>query len=55
MITTEPIEEETLPSYRPDNFYPATIGQTVGDRYKILAKLGFGSQSTIWLAQDTKR
>ncbi|KAK5445364.1 hypothetical protein LTS15_010145 [Exophiala xenobiotica] len=56
MITSkEPIEEEIFPTYRPDNYYPAIIGQTIGDRYKILAKLGFGSQSTVWLGQDTKR
>lgn len=56
MITpNEPIEEEILPTYRADNYYPATIGQTVGDRYKIRGKLGFGTQSTTWLAQDTKR
>ncbi|KAK5304602.1 hypothetical protein LTR99_003665 [Exophiala xenobiotica] len=51
----EPIEEEIFPTYRPDNYYPTVIGQTIGDRYKILAKLGFESQSTIWLGHEYKR
>jgi serine/threonine-protein kinase SRPK3 len=49
------IEEERLPRYRPERFYPVSIGQVFHQRYKVLAKLGFGSQSTTWLAQDIKR
>jgi serine/threonine-protein kinase SRPK3 len=49
------IEEETLPRYDPQHFYPVWVGQTFEKRYKVLAKLGFGAQSTIWLAQDVQR
>lgn len=48
-------EEETLPRYDPQKFYPVSIGQTFDERYKVVAKLGFGGQSTIWLAQDVQR
>ena len=44
---TEPVEEEILPRYRPENYYPVTIGQVFNERYKVLAKLGFGGSSTI--------
>jgi len=52
MTSTDPIEEETLPKYRPENYYPVSIGQVFSERYKVLAKLGFGGGSTTWLAQD---
>ncbi|KAK5191507.1 hypothetical protein LTR92_008680 [Exophiala xenobiotica] len=55
ITSKDPIEEEIFPTYRPDNYYPTVIGQTIGDRYKILAKLGFESQSTIWLGHEYKR
>jgi hypothetical protein len=51
----DPIEEEILPRYSPQNYYPVSIGQVLDKRYKVLAKLGFGSESTTWLAQDTNR
>ena len=50
-----PVEEEILPHYSPQNYCPVTIGQVFDKRYKVLAKLGFGSESTTWLAQDTNR
>lgn len=52
---TEPIEEESLPRYHPENFYPVSIGHVFHERYKVLAKLGFGGTSTTWLAQDVTR
>jgi hypothetical protein len=51
----DPIEEEILPRYSPQNYYPVSIGQVFDKRYKVLAKLGFGGESTTWLAQDTNR
>lgn len=48
------IEEETLPKYNADSFYPARLGETLNDRYKLLVKLGFGMTATVWLAQDLK-
>ncbi|KIW82289.1 hypothetical protein Z517_05316 [Fonsecaea pedrosoi CBS 271.37] len=55
MTFTEPVEEETLPRYHPENYYPVSIGQVFHERYKVLAKLGFGGSSTTWLAQDVTR
>ncbi|CAK1360865.1 SRSF protein kinase 3 [Cercospora beticola] len=46
------IEEETLPDYVASNFYPASIGEILQDRYQIVGKLGFGGTSTVWLARD---
>lgn len=53
--TQGPIEEEGNPNYNVKNFYPARPGDLFHSRYKILAKLGWGISSTVWLAQDTKR
>ncbi|KAJ4297638.1 hypothetical protein N0V90_005532 [Kalmusia sp. IMI 367209] len=47
-----PFEEETLPYYSPDDFYPVRIGDVLGDAqcsYKVLGKLGYGCYSTTWL------
>ncbi|KAK2793728.1 hypothetical protein FQN52_000680 [Onygenales sp. PD_12] len=46
------IEEETLPTYRPEKYYPVVQGQVLNDRYQILAKLGYGVTSTVWLGRD---
>lgn len=45
------VEEETLLDYRPQGFYPVRIGDVYNKKYKIVAKLGFGRSSTVWLAQ----
>lgn len=41
-----PIPRETI--------LPAKIGQTLNDRYRILAKLGYGAYSTVWLTRDQR-
>ena len=46
------IEEETLPKYNADHFYPARLGDILHDRYKLVVKLGFGMTATVWLAKD---
>ncbi|KAG8626011.1 hypothetical protein KVT40_006412 [Elsinoe batatas] len=46
------IEEETLPEYRSKDYYPVTIGQVFKNRYRVAAKLGYGSASTVWLCKD---
>lgn len=48
-----PFEEEKSRGYNADNFYPASIGETVGGRYQLVSKLGFGNSSTVWLARAT--
>lgn len=50
--TGTPIEEQTLPYYHKKRYYPVRIGDTLKDRYKIIAKLGYGAYSTVWLARD---
>ncbi|KAL2799545.1 hypothetical protein BJX66DRAFT_242298 [Aspergillus keveii] len=52
--TTVLIEEETLPGYLAEGYYPARVGEVLNSRYQILTKLGFGSASTVWLCRDLK-
>ncbi|RMZ92248.1 hypothetical protein DV736_g542, partial [Chaetothyriales sp. CBS 134916] len=52
--SAKPLEEETLPKYNPDNFYPVRLGEVLSDQYKILAKLGYGMTATVWLAKNLK-
>lgn len=48
------VEEEELPDYVADRFYPVRLGEVFHDQYHAVAKLGFGSSSTIWLARDLR-
>jgi hypothetical protein len=48
----EKIEEEDLPAYRAEKFYPVRLGEVLNSRYQVVAKLGFGNSSTIWLCRD---
>lgn len=48
----EKIEEERVPAYKAERFYPVRLGEVVKSRYQIVAKLGFGTASTIWLCRD---
>ena len=50
----EPFEEERLLWYKPEQFYPVHIGEIFKSRYKVVGKLGYGSQSTVWLCRDQK-
>ncbi|KJK79951.1 hypothetical protein H634G_04190 [Metarhizium anisopliae BRIP 53293] len=47
-----PIEEEELPGYVDEDYYPTRIGQVFESRYRVLCKLGRGTGSTVWLAKD---
>ncbi|KAI2008617.1 hypothetical protein LOZ39_005583 [Ophidiomyces ophidiicola] len=46
------IEEETLPGYTPDKYYPVRLGEVLGNRYHVVGKLGYGTTSTVWLGRD---
>lgn len=46
------LEEESLPFYDPKLFYPVRIGEVFGNRYQVVAKLGYGTTSTTWLSHD---
>lgn len=48
------LDEELLPSYDPPDYYPVHIGDIFQDRYHVVAKLGYGTSSTVWLAWDLK-
>ncbi|KAJ5542825.1 kinase domain protein [Penicillium sp. DV-2018c] len=48
------MEEELGQGYDPGKYYPAQIGQTIG-KYLVISKLGWGANSTAWLAKDTSR
>jgi len=45
-------EEEANPGYKAEHFYPVRIGEIFKSRYEVLAKLGFGMCSTVWLCRD---
>lgn len=49
---TKRIEEERLPSYRPEDYYPVYIGEIFRSRYQVVCKLGYGTSSTVWLCRD---
>ena len=49
-----PIEEQTVPRYCAQSFLSVAIGDVFDERYEIIAKLGFGSNSTVWLAKDIR-
>ncbi|KAF2453084.1 kinase-like domain-containing protein [Lineolata rhizophorae] len=52
--TVGAFEEETLPWYKPEQFYPVRIGETLNSTYKVLGKLGYGAYSTSWLCRNLK-
>lgn len=46
---------EPLALYRSGGYHPVHLGDTMhGGRYKIMHKLGWGRDGTVWLARDTK-
>lgn len=47
-------EEEEVPRYKSEEFYPVRLGEIFCSKYQIIAKLGFGTSSTIWLCRDLK-
>ncbi|KAI1913030.1 hypothetical protein LOZ61_003007 [Ophidiomyces ophidiicola] len=52
LFQTAPLEEEKLPFYEPEQYYPAHIGELFQSRYRIVGKLGYGAYSTAWLCRD---
>ncbi|PSS25265.1 hypothetical protein M430DRAFT_47747 [Amorphotheca resinae ATCC 22711] len=45
-----PFEEEREVGF--EKFYPVTLGEVINEKYKVVAKLGFGSASTIWCCRN---
>lgn len=54
MDIAEPFEEETLSWYKPEQFYPVHVGETLNSAFKVLGKLGYGAYSTSWLCRNLK-
>lgn len=48
------IEEEKVPNYKPERFYPVRLGEVFDSRYQVVAKLGFGTASTVWFCRDLR-
>ncbi|KAI5464238.1 kinase-like protein [Mariannaea sp. PMI_226] len=48
------LEEERLPFYKREDYYPMRIGEVLQDRYQVVAKLGYGTGSTLWLSRDLR-
>lgn len=48
----EKFEEERLIGYNAEKFYPVRLGEVFKSRYQVVAKLGFGMASTVWLCRD---
>jgi serine/threonine-protein kinase SRPK3 len=46
--------EEALGAYGPNGFHPVNVGDVFEERYEVVRKLGFGRESTVWLADDKK-
>jgi len=46
------VEEERLPGYKAEEYYPVHLGEVFVSRYQVLAKLGYGGGSTVWLCRD---
>ncbi|OCL05752.1 kinase-like protein [Glonium stellatum] len=51
---SQSVEEERLPFYNRDAYYPMRIGAVIKDRYQVVAKLGYGTSSTVWLCHDLR-
>lgn len=49
------VEEEKFPTYRPELFLQVHPGDVLDGKYEVLTKLGFGQNSTVWLAKDRSR
>jgi hypothetical protein len=50
----EKFEEETNLSYKAERFYPVHLGEVFESRYQVVAKLGYGTISTVWLCRDLR-
>ena len=46
------LDEESLPSYDAEEFYPVHLGDTIKSRYHVIGKLGYGANSTVWFCRD---
>ncbi|KAF1355821.1 non-specific serine/threonine protein kinase [Lizonia empirigonia] len=54
MNASELFEEERLPWYSHDQFYPVRTGEVLDSSFKVIGKLGYGAYSTVWLCRDIR-
>lgn len=45
-------DDEGADGYRKGGYHPVTLGEVYNGRYHVIAKLGWGHFSTVWLCQD---
>lgn len=50
-----PVDEEMVPGYKVEHYYPTHPGEVLEDMYQLNAKIGWGSSATVWLAHDIQR
>lgn len=50
-----PVDEEIVPGYDAKHYFPVEPGYIFNRRFEALAKLGWGSCSTVWLVRDLHR
>jgi hypothetical protein len=48
----EKVKEEIIVGYQANKYYPVRLGDVFNSRYKVVAKLGWGVYSTVWLCRD---
>ena len=46
-------EERDAHHFDQQPFYPVDIGATLHSRYKVIGKVGYGMNGTVWLCRDT--
>lgn len=54
MDPSQIVVEERLPFYNYDEYYTMQIGEVIKDRYQVIAKLGYGTRSTVLLCYDLR-
>ncbi|OAQ84122.1 CMGC/SRPK protein kinase [Purpureocillium lilacinum] len=47
------VDEEGNSRYKWQHFYHPNPGEMLGGKYKLIAKMGWGQTSTVWLAEET--
>jgi serine/threonine-protein kinase SRPK3 len=50
-----PIDEEVIPGYDSKYRYHPNPGDVLDEVYKLKAKIGWGTESTVWLAELNNR
>jgi serine/threonine protein kinase len=51
---SDPSDDEGADGYRKGGYHVVTIGEVYNSRYRVVAKLGWGHFSTVWLCEDAR-